>query len=303
MPTLADIYNSIQAVPGRVSNFVQNPVTGLKEMGIDAVNRANAAKDQLYDATASEGIGYGPKTQALAQKMAEAYNPIGMTTWHGSPHIFEKFDLSKIGSGVGQQAYGKGLYLAESPAFANEFKTNLSGYSSGAKSALRQANNDYDQAMAAQAKKLEHYKALIESGGGGDLKRANDFLNLTQKNIDDLQAMKQGIAENKGALYKVDLPDTHVRRMIDWDAPLKDQPRNVRTLAKSLGMDMNDLGGDLVTKVGKDEAGRTIMQKADIRGIKYLNDQNPNARDRTRNFVVFDPNHLTILERNNQAIK
>jgi hypothetical protein len=267
------------------------------------MDRANAARDQLYEATEAEGIGYGPKTKALAQQMAGAYNPIGMTAWHGSPHIFEKFDLAKIGSGVGQQAYGKGLYLAESPSFANEFKTNLSGYSSGAKSALRQANNDYDQAMAAQTKKLEHYKSLIESGGGGDLKRANDFLNLTQKNIDDLQAMKKGVAENKGALYKVDLPDTHVRRMIDYDAPLKDQPKNVRELAKSLGMDMNDLGGDLVTKVGKDEAGREIMQKANIRGIKYMNDQNPNARDKTRNFVVFDPNHLTILERNNQAIK
>ena len=303
MPTLADIYSAIDSAKRRGSDFIQNPGASLQQMAGYGMDRANAAKDALYQATEEEGIGYGPKTQALAKQMAESYNPIGMTAWHGSPHIFEKFDLSKIGSGVGQQAYGKGLYLAESPAFANEFKTNLSGYSSGAKSALRQADNDFDLAMQNQNKKLNHYKALIESGGGGDLKRANDFLNLTQKNIDDLQAMKQGIAENKGALYKVDLPDTHVRRMIDWDAPLKDQPRNVRTLAKSLGMDMNDLGGDLVTKVGKDEVGRTIMQKADIRGIKYLNDQNPNARDRTRNFVVFDPNHLTILERNNQAIK
>jgi hypothetical protein len=74
MPTLADIYNSIKAVPGRVSNFAQNPVTGLKEMGVDAVNRANAARDQLYEATTAEGMNYGPKSKALAEKMAEAYN-------------------------------------------------------------------------------------------------------------------------------------------------------------------------------------------------------------------------------------
>lgn len=78
MPTLADIYNSIKAVPGRVQNFAQNPVTGLKEMGIDAVNRAVAAKDQLYDATESEGMNYGPKSKALAGRMADAYNFGGM---------------------------------------------------------------------------------------------------------------------------------------------------------------------------------------------------------------------------------
>jgi len=38
--------------------------------------------------------------------------PIGMTVWHGSPHKFDKFDICKIGTGEGAQAYGHGLYLA-----------------------------------------------------------------------------------------------------------------------------------------------------------------------------------------------
>lgn len=78
MSTLADIYNNIKTIPGRVQNFAQDPVTGLKEMGIDAVNRAISAKDQLYDATTSEGMNYGPKSQRLAALMAESYNPVGM---------------------------------------------------------------------------------------------------------------------------------------------------------------------------------------------------------------------------------
>jgi hypothetical protein len=147
-----------------------------------------------------------------------------------------------------------------------------------------------------------------------------------------------------GNLYKVDLPDTHIRRMLDWDAPIKDQPSVVRNLAKKLGIDKNDLGGDLLAQVGKDEAGRKIMQDAGIRGIKYLDEKSrfsphevalsirgkPYASNQfmtkeqalkyadekraegfesnykpigTRNFVVFDPNHLNILERNEQAIK
>jgi hypothetical protein len=306
MPTLADIYSAINTAKRKGSDFVQNPGTSLQQMLGNANDQArgfNQLNDQALAEMQETGKLTGPAGQQLMQKISGAYNPIGMTAWHGSPHIFEKFDASKIGSGVGQQAYGKGLYLAESPATANEYKVNLSGYSSGAKAALRQSKDDFDVAMSDQVRKLEHYKNLVQSGGGGDINRANKFLQMTEQNIKDLEAMKQGIAENKGALYKVDLPDTHVRRMIDWDAPLKEQPKNVRSLAKQLGMDMNDLGGDLVSKVGKDEAGREILQKANIRGIKYINDQGLNSKEQTRNFVVFDPNHLTILERNSEKLK
>ena len=48
--------------------------------------------------------------------------------YHGTPHSFDKFDMSKIGTGEGAQAYGHGLYFAESPAVAKDYKTKLQGY-------------------------------------------------------------------------------------------------------------------------------------------------------------------------------
>lgn len=36
--------------------------------------------------------------------------------WHGSPHAFEEFDLSKAFSGEGTQAFGAGVYVAENKA-------------------------------------------------------------------------------------------------------------------------------------------------------------------------------------------
>jgi len=302
MPTLADLYSAIGTAKRKASDFVQNPMMSLGQMAGNANDRARVL-NEMTAAAAEEKDLYGPASRALGQKLAEAYNPIGMTVWHGSPHVFEKFDLSKIGSGTGQQVYGKGLYMAESPMTANQYKVNLSGYSSGAKNALRQSNNDFDEAIAAQNKKLDHYKNLIESGGGGDMNRANSFLKITEQNIKDLEAMRQGIAENKGALYKVDLPDTHVRRMLDFDEPLKNQPKTVRDLAKSLNLDLNDLGGDLLERIGKGEQGKKILQDAGIRGVKYYNEMNGGKDLWKRNFVVFDPNHLTILERNAEKIK
>ena len=39
-------------------------------------------------------------------------NEPGITAYHGSPHDFERFDMYKIGTGEGAQAYGHGLYLS-----------------------------------------------------------------------------------------------------------------------------------------------------------------------------------------------
>ena len=306
------------------------------------MDRANAARDQLYQATEEEGIGYGPKTKALAQKMAETYNPIGMTTWHGSPHVFERFDLSKLGTGEGAQAYGSGMYVAQNPLVAKGYQDTL-------------AYKAFDLQPEAQKLGLE-----LPAGTRGEFMRqvrADKPPEVLARQLQNANIAARDLPQEKlaelfrsykekggGNLYQVDLPDTHIRRMLDWDAPIKEQPVVVRNLAKSLGLDMSDLGGDLLAKVGKDEAGRKIMQDAGIRGVKYLDERSrfsphevsiyvkgkPYASNQfvtkeqaekyaaekkaegfetayknvgTKNFVVFDPNHMTVLERNNQKIK
>ena len=50
---------------------------------------------------------------------------LGATAWHGSPHKFDEFDMSKIGTGEGAQAYGHGLYAAENPKVAREYANML----------------------------------------------------------------------------------------------------------------------------------------------------------------------------------
>src|SRR4249919_722721 len=45
--------------------------------------------------------------------------------WHGSPHDFDRFDMSKIGTGEGAQAYGHGLYFAENKRVAEDYRNVL----------------------------------------------------------------------------------------------------------------------------------------------------------------------------------
>src|SRR6185437_7065525 len=52
---------------------------------------------------------------------ANALN-MGIKAYHGSPHDFDAFDLSKIVTGEGAQAYGHGLYFAENPEVSEAYK-------------------------------------------------------------------------------------------------------------------------------------------------------------------------------------
>ena len=345
MPTLADIYSAIDSAKRRGADVIRNPGASLQQMIGYGVDRANAARDQLYQATEEEGIGYGPKTQQLAKQMAEVYNPIGMTTWHGSPHIFQKFDLSKLGTGEGAQAYGSGMYVAQNPSVAQDYAKVLASKSMtiDGRPIAKDINNYQVQKLVGDyGNDLPKLKTELD-------KYVKEFTGNPYADINSAKNISKAIDENKfnvnatGNLYKVDVPDTHIRRMLDWDAPIKEQPIVVRKLAKSLGLDMNDLGGDLLAKVGKDEAGRKIMQDAGIRGVKYLDEKSrfspfeveifhkntPYASSRyetkqqaldyakereaegfttktrnvgTKNFVVFDPSHMKVLERNSQPI-
>ena len=47
--------------------------------------------------------------------------------YHGSPHDFNRFELSKIGTGEGAQAYGHGLYFAEKEGIAKGYRDKLVG--------------------------------------------------------------------------------------------------------------------------------------------------------------------------------
>jgi hypothetical protein len=64
---------------------------------------------------------------ALSGKFLAPVLAGAIKAYHGSPHKFDKFDISKIGSGEGAQAYGHGLYFAESPKVAEEYQKKLSG--------------------------------------------------------------------------------------------------------------------------------------------------------------------------------
>jgi len=176
----------------------------------------------------------------------------GAIVWHGSPHKFDKFDSSKIGTGEGAQAYGHGLYLAESPDVAGAYRKNLS----------------QDTFLAPSGKTINRQTLADMGFGRGDI---DVMLGAVQRHGGDFTAAADAMAThrptaakflrgigirgsvNEGSLYKVDLPDSAVARMLDWDKPLSQQPPEVQAVLMK--------HPDVLEQIQKSEAQRLLLNE------------------------------------------
>ena len=234
----------------------------------------------------------------------------GAIVWHGSPHKFDKFDSSKIGTGEGAQAYGHGLYLAESPAVAGQYSQVLSDAAKLTPEgrAARALSENGDDLIAAKQAIYREYNAATSPA----------MQNAAMKAIDVLQSGKVKAPQ----LYKVDLPDEHIAKMLDWDKPISEQPQAVRdALAKlpkgwatgSGGQRQfidpamsRKTGGGLLEELKMLRRGQPeeLLKQQGIPGIRYLDGGSRGAGAGSSNYVVFPGNEglLKILERNGQGL-
>ena len=270
------------------------------------------------------GIAGAKALAPTAANMAEQYmvktgGILPLDVYHGTPHTLPpttrnplgEFDASKIGTGEGAQAYGHGIYTAEAPATAIEYQKKLS--STGLAKHLANQYGGVDGGLAEAKRRVESYKQLIADGGGGAMSRAKSMLKISEKNVQDLEAVKAGLPENTGNLYKVDLPDAMIPKMLDYDKHLSDQSPEVQ---KILSAYQREIGGSFGTgeqtlkaiaferrMKGLDDSPAAVaeqLRQMGILGIKYLDEGSRIKGEGTRNFVTFpgEEKNLTILERN-----
>lgn len=265
------------------------------------------AAAQQFDAALRKG-GTIDKEKAVQMAMdvlqTTPMGVMGKIVYHGSPHKFDKFDMSKIGTGEGAQAYGHGLYFAESPNVAREYAQTLDPM-------LQQAKSNVDAegtaARVLQAVDYNKQRAIDELTRRKNMTHVQGDAEWAAK-MDAAIAHIQG-AERTSNLYKVDIPDESIPRMLDWDKPLSQQAPEVQAALqraaeirkKQTGgafgaLDMDQLAKDVVPTLGE---GR--LKEVGIPGIRYLDEGSRAAGEGTSNFVLFDDQLARILERNGQA--
>lgn len=257
----------------------------------------------------------------------------GIKAYHGSPHDFDQFSLSKIGTGEGAQAYGHGLYFAENEGVARSYRDTLTqNRVASAKRALAASGGDPDFAIAEARAQIERLKAL--PNGGGDVGRQQRQIALQEEKIAELVALKKSGDMSSGRMYEVNLK-VDPEQLLDWDKPLSEQPRVVEML-KSRGykdapwpyanklmhpdggtfIDLNDAGEsayrgltNLIRDTGSPMPGARLdarasgeLVKSGIPGIKYLDGGSRAAGEGSRNYVIFDDSLVDILKKYGVAL-
>ena len=267
----------------------------------------------------------------------------GAIVWHGSPHKFDKFDFSKIGTGEGAQAYGHGGYVAENPEVAAEYQRRLgntvivdgkpliqNGKISGSTGnkeldgLLDLYGGDMQTAIKDQLSIIRDKRSRLPSVESDLVRKVNQsVLKDEQKLLAEMRGIKNSaVAQNTGYLYKVDLPDEHIAKMLDWDKPLSQQHPDVQAALSTVAK--GSMTGEQAYKAAIRESGNplsSIVQKTGqvfntpdaasenlrrlgIPGIRYLDGGSRGTGAGTSNFVVFPGNEglLNILERNGQPV-
>jgi hypothetical protein len=247
------------------------------------------------------------KAMSMAMDYLQTTNPVGgllaHTVYHGSPHKFNKFDMSKIGTGEGAQAYGHGLYFAESPGVAMSYQDML-GKKVGAEHPSLKRLTD-KQSLYVEKGGFDSVDDLRDAVASGDIgllspKQAEAFKKRQDQYVKTWDKVKQG------NLYKVDIPDEAIPRMLDWDKPLSEQGETWKLLQEKfpyLGNQGHKTGEWALGEIGEGIGGlgprlTQEMQQAGIPGIRYKDAMSRGTDAGTSNFVLFDDQLPRILEIN-----
>jgi hypothetical protein len=252
-----------------------------------ALDSAIGSWNKTDFATGQPNPNYRPEAiQELTQLMP---NIGGLTAWHGTPHKIQgAFDISKVGTGEGNQSFGYGMYFAENPNVAKQYQAALSD----TKYKVGEKELKGNEAWAAQFLHDFQGDALPKRiDVNTAISKANETLKDTatkQEIVNKIKELdKAGLSVENGNLYKVDIPDEQIPTMLDWDKPLNQQSELVQNVAKDLLPKIKQVSPwiDLSKATGGDfyrayqryrgnypDFASEGLNEAGIKGIRYLDE-------------------------------
>jgi hypothetical protein len=277
--------------------------------------------------------------KALTNPTGMGGKDLALNVYHGTPNqIKGNFDLSKVGTGEGAQAFGHGIYFAENPKVAEGYRKRLSGGTDPITYEYKgQQFLDPQMVEGRVFDPVGHAVRLTYHQGGPTARQvAKEGLRASaakepyalemggseyyQKMLDTAKSInRKDIKGTQGFLYKADIPDEQIPMMLDWNKPFNQQNPEIQALLKDKSNFFGDrnvgealgranrnklFGGDLV---GKNEATpkeiSEYLNSLGITGIRYLDAGSRGVKKGTTNFVSFRPETVEILERNNRPTR
>ncbi len=164
--------------------------------------------------------------------------------WHGTPHDVDRFSTEKIGTGEGAQAYGHGLYFAENPEVADQYRVSLAYDPDKQRINGNQINDEYNK-ISNYAAKLPHSKAawMYQVMDGLERLMMHQSPEQVMEYAKEADWDKKALSYFKGAKYetfgnkyKVSI-DAEPHELLDWDKQLNDHRPQLREALKKLGIE------------------------------------------------------------------
>ena len=198
----------------------------------------------------------------IEDQMAIGSMKLDQKAWHGTPYDFERFDIGKIGDGVGDQVHGWGLYFAKDRKISEAYKEVL-GADAGAvivdgvtykideegdwATAAGQKLIDNDplefvldtfDAMTGNKNKERAIKSLKERIAG--TKRTANTESYIAKLEEAINIIEKADVkyENTSRLLKVEVPENDV--LLDEQKTFINQNKNVQALLKNTIESLDD---------------------------------------------------------------
>jgi hypothetical protein len=171
------------------------------------------------------GLAYAPATRATGNAFADFARAEdgAIRAFHGSPHDFDRFDMSRIGTGEGAQAYGHGLYFAENPDVARAYRDTITknqarGQGVSSRTAIAEAFQASDLVDTSDID-ANFLRSVARSVADDDIELAAEIARMSPDEA----------RRTMGRMYEVEI-NANPEDFLDWDAPLSAQPNVAQRL-------------------------------------------------------------------------
>lgn len=214
----------------------------MSDVGAPITEGHSETKGVAYDLESAKGVAGRLRKQAGSFKAAQP-------AYHGSPYSFERFDIQKIGTGEGHQAFGWGLYFAGKKDVAEYYKRALAAQAGdwqvNGKTIKIPLWHDLQPTPEQYAVKamhsLDHPLDVLRKVANGLPSTTAPEMNNAEAAKGALELIESGQLKRErvqGHTYEVDIPEDN--EFLDYDKILADQSKSVRKIidgvAKELGL-------------------------------------------------------------------
>jgi len=282
-------------------------------------SEAGAMIDQFGDANKMAG-GENAKTTIMPDG-AKLIGPatFSITAYHGTPHKVDKFTTAKIGTGEGAQAYGWGLYFAESRSVAASYQRKLVANKPESYATITLDGVEMPRKWAelvdliTDADQRDAIRGVQESGLSWTPTYSSEAKNRRVMAALELLRDRIEVLSPPGNLYTVELLPNE-EDFLDWDKPLSEQSEKVKAALSSLPEwqeaakfrkerpEQPDQAGVFYFELSQqfDDAKTASERLAalGIPGIRYLDGNSRADGKGSSNYVIFDESLVRILEEN-----